>query len=248
MRVYRQIFRLDFQHPNFEIINSPGTVMRILSEMGEKYWPEYQDDSANRKIVTTNKDKDKGIFRQMTVEPAALTYLFESTEGISFDSLDTNETLATLFKGVHALRETFKINEIERAGIRFIALSSIKDGNPSLEPFFGELIDSQLVRSITSNVGGIKDFGLSFDGEASDKLSYHCHLGPYAANEAKKYFTSGTANKMEKDGVSANLIVDLDLFETKFAMTVNAAKWSKTPSLKAKKLVAEIEAYLSERL
>lgn len=248
MRVYRLIFRLDFQRPNFDIIDSPGTVMRILNEMGEKYWPEFQDDSINRKVVTTNNDKEKGTFRQMTVEPTAVTFSFESTVGISINSLDTDETIVALFKGVNALCDNFKINEIERAGIRFTILSSVKEGNPSLEPLFGVLVDSRLVSNVTSHLGNIKDFGLSFDGEASDKLSFHCHFGPYGPGEAKKRFTPTTAKKMEEDGAPANIIFDIDLYEAKFAMTVSAAKWSKKPTLKAAKLATEVEAYLLERL
>lgn len=248
MRVHRLIFRLDFQHPNFDIINSPGTVMRILSDMGEKYWPEFQDDSANRRVTTANKDKEEGTFRQMTVEPTALNFSFESAVGIDINFLDTNETIASLFKGIHALCENFKINEILRAGIRFTILSSIKEGNPSLNTLFGELFDSQLICNVASNLGEIKDFGLAFDGNGLDKLSYHCRFGPYDSSDAQKHFTVAIAKKIEEDGAPANLIFDLDLFEAKFALTVSAAKWSKNPKLKAKKLAEEIEAYLTERL
>lgn len=222
--------------------------MRIFGEMGEKYWPEFQDDTANRKVVATNNDKEKGIFRQMTVEPTAMTFSFESTKGVDINSIETDETLATLFKGVQAICDEFAINEIERAGIRFTIMSSIKNGNPSLEPLFGVLIDTQLVNAVTTKLGGIKDYGLSFDGEATDKISYHCHFGPYKNIESKKYFTATTAKKMEEEGAPLNLIFDVDLFESKFAMTVNANKWSKTPTLKAKQLAEEVVAYLSERL
>lgn len=249
VRVHQQIFRLDFQYPNFDIIDSPGTVMRILSEMGDKYWSEYQDDSTNRKVVTTSRDEKKGTLRQITVAPTVLTYIFESSEGVNLESLDANETLATLFKGVQAILEKFKINDIERAGIRFVILGSIKEGNPKLESHFCNLADKTIIRDITSNLGSISDFGLSFDGQAADKLKYHCHLGPYSSiTESKKRFNVETSKKMEEDGLLANLILDLDFYEEKFAMTVNAAKWSKAPAIKAIKLAKEIEMNLFERL
>lgn len=248
VRVYRLIFRLDLQQPSFEIINSPGTVMRIINDMGDKYWPELLDDATNRRIIAKSTDAEKGTFRQISAEPTSMNFVFESAEGIDIDSLDTDKNLAILFKGISALCDNFKINEILRAGIRFTMLSSLKEDNPNLKFCFGELFDSQLIRKVTSRLGAIKDYGFVLEGEDLDKLSYRCQLGPYEVSEANKYFSATTAKKMEENSLPVNLIYDLDLYEAKFAMTVSAAKWSMKPRLKAKQLSAEIESYLSERI
>lgn len=247
MRVHRLIFRLDFQKPNFDIVNSPGAVMQILSDMGDQYWPAFQDDSANRRVSATNIIKEKGIFRQISVEPINLNFAFESVAGVDINSLDMDDTFSTLFKGVRAICGKFGIQEIQRAGIRFFILSNIQQGNFRLSPSFKGLLDPQLVEKVNTTLGEIRDIGLSFDGESSDKLSYHCRFGPYEANEAQKYFPGTTSNIFEENKVNANFIFDLDLFEEKFVMTVNADKWSKGPIQKAQELVKEIEKYLSER-
>lgn len=247
MRVHRIVFRLDFQRPNFAIIDSPGTVMKTLSDMGEQYWPDFRDESANRRVSTSKVDAEKGTFREMAVEPTHLSVVFESAAGIDLNSVDADETLSTLFKGIHSLCETFKVNDIQRAGIRLSVLGQIKGGTPSLFPLFNKLFDQHLVGSVKESLGDIKDTGIAFDGEGADKLGYHCRFGPFDASEASKYFTATTAKKMT-DETSANLIFDLDIFELKFAMTVSAAKWSKSPLAKAKQLTSSVEEYLTKIL
>lgn len=216
--------------------------------MGDKYWPEFVDDSANRRIIAKSTDSEKGTFRQISVEPTVLNFVLESTKGIDLDSFDTDKTLSILFKGINDLCDKFMVNEIQRAGIRFTMLSRIKEGNPDLKPSFNVLFDSKLLSNVTSSLGGINDYGIVFEGEGLDKLGYRCQIGPYEVSEARKYFSETTANKLAEEDVDANFICDLDLYEAKFAMTVSAAKWSINPQRKAKQLSASIEAYLSERL
>jgi hypothetical protein len=242
------VFRLDFQRPNFDIINSPGTVMKILSGMGEQYWPEFKDDSANRRVSTSSVDKEKGTLRQITVEPTAITFVLELATGIDLNSVDTDDAVSALFKGIHSLCDAFNINEIQRAGIRFTALGEIKESTSGLGAVFNKLIDGELVRSVNASLGDIKDIGLAFDGEGADKLCYHCRLGPFEVNEAAKYLTAPTAKVVEDIGSPTNLIFDLDIYEEKFAMTVSAAKWSKRPMAKAKQLALEVQSYLSKKI
>jgi len=222
--------------------------MKILSEMGERYWPDFKDDSANRRVITTNIDKDNGEFRQITVEPTALIIAFESVEGVHIESLDTNETLGTLFKGIQSVITTFGLNDIQRAGIRFSVLNSVGEKFQKLNTVFSKMYESQLQGIISDRLGSINDIGLAFDGESSDKLKYHCKLGPYSVSEAAKFFSATTATKMEENGSTANLIIDLDLFEEKFALTVNAHKWTKMPTRKANQLTSEIAAYVMQRI
>lgn len=222
--------------------------MKILSEMGDRYWPDFKDDSTNRRVITSNIDKDKGEFRQITVEPTALIIAFESADGVHIESLDTNETLGILFKGIQSIITTFGLNDIARAGIRFSILNSIGDKFPKLNAVFAGMYEAQLQEIISARLGSINDIGLAFDGESSDKLKYHCKLGPYGVDEATKFFSSSTATKMVEIGSSANLVVDLDLFEEKFALTVSAQKWAKTPTQKANQLISEITAYVMQRI
>lgn len=244
--VHRFIFRLDFQKPNFNIVNSPGTVMQLIQEMGEKYWDEIQDDAASRKIAAVTKDLEKGIIRQITVEPMVLNFAYDSAKGIEIDALEGHATIEKLFDGVHKLCEHFKIDKIERAGVRLIALSSIKEDCPELE--FQHLFDGPVLNSVESSLGKITDTAMVFDGEGPDKLNYHCRFGPHKADQLERYFQRDTVKIMKEVAEPCNLVFDLDFFELKFAMTVSAAKWSKAPIKKAKQVIKEIETYLSEKL
>lgn len=248
MRVHRLIFRMDFLRPNFHIIDAPGAVMKILSEMGDdKYWPEFKDSTANRVISVTARDEKNGIFRQFSVEPTAMHLLFESAKGTSFTSLLEDNQVATLFKGVDSFCDFFNVSALSRAGIRFIALDNIPTKQASLLSTTASLVDSSLLGSVKSILGDPTDLGIAIDGEGSDKLGYHFRLGPYAANEAKKYFSPDTEKDLSAAGDSSNFVSDIDFFELNFSMTVRASKWCKVPIDKAQKILGSVPGLLSKR-
>lgn len=222
--------------------------MRILNDMGDEYWSEFQDTTASRTISGSSDDKKNGTSRRISVEPTTLNFVFESAAGVAIDALLQTETVATLFKGVQELIERFEIHEFERAGIRFVVLSAIKKGVPIPKEKFNRLFDQQLIGCINSKFGTIDDVGLSVDGEGPDKLKYHCRLGPYTDEDLKKQqFTKHVASLVEESGIKRNVIFDLDLYEQKFALTVKPSKWALGPIEKSQKLVTELEKLFSER-
>lgn len=248
MRVHRLIFRLDFNRPNFAIIDSPGRVMQLLSEMGgAEYWPEFQDSAASRTISGSARDEKDGTFRQFTSEPTAMHFLIESVNGFNFSSLTSDKTISTLFKGVHSFCEAFKIENFSRVGIRFIVLGNVTTTAPSLLPKVESLIDKELHDCVRSTLGEVKDVGWAFDGEEADKLKYHFRMGPYAMDETKKYFSAETAKRIEESGGVANFVSDLDFYEQNFAMTVRASQWCKEPIDKSQKLLVSVDQFLSSR-
>jgi hypothetical protein len=54
MPVHRIIFRLDYLI-NYEIIDRPGTVMRILDNNPKEYWREIRENHDNRQIMGAKK-------------------------------------------------------------------------------------------------------------------------------------------------------------------------------------------------
>lgn len=248
MRVHRLIFRLDFQRPNFAIIDAPGTVMRMISEMGDtKYWSEFQDSSSTRAIAGTTRDPEGGTFRQFSVEPTAIFFSFESSNGISLTTLGSDSTIGSLFKGVHAICETFKAELFSRAGIRFIVMDNIPTTASGLLPKVESLFDNELLNHINSTLGTVTDMGFGLDGESDDKLKYHLRFGPRTAGEATKYFSAETAKQLEESGNTANFIADIDFFEQDFAMTVRAYQWCKAPIEKAQKITKAVTEFISHR-
>jgi hypothetical protein len=248
VRVHRLIFRLDFQRANFAIIDSPGRVMQLLSEMGdEQYWPEFQDSAASRTISGSARDEKDGTFRQFTSEPTAMHFVIESVNGLNISALASDKTVTALFKGVHAFCDEFKIDKFSRVGIRFIVLGNVTTATPSLLPKVESLIDNGLLDCVSSSLGETKDVGLAFDGEDADRLKYHFRMGPYTADEAKKYFSVETAKRIEVDGVAANFVSDLDFYEQNFAMTVRASQWCKEPIDKSQKVLSLVDQFLSKR-
>jgi hypothetical protein len=248
VHVHRLIFRLDFQRPNFSIIDAPGTVMRLLSEMGEaEYWPEFKDASATRSISVSAHDAEGAIFRQFSVEHGSLYFVFESVPGRSVSSIFGEKTVANLFKGIHTFREHFDISQFSRAGIRFIALGNVKAKGDNLLPNFSSLIDRDLRGCVTGILGDPKDVGVAFDGEGADKIGYHVSFGPYGAEEGKKHFSPQIAKKIEEKKASSNLVIDTDFFELNFAMTVKAPQWCAQAVEKTQKFHEAIKQLVSAR-
>lgn len=250
MRLHRLIFRLDFQGPSFEIIDAPGKVMKLLSEMGQEkqYWPEFQD-SVNSRIITVQAvDEKDWVFRQFSSEPTEMNFVFESARGLTLDSFESDMTLTTLFRGINALCDEFKIEKFARAGLRMFVLGTVPtdDADKTLLAKFESFFDKNLIESIGSRLGRIRDLALVLEGDEADRLHYRFWAGPYSSSEAKKYFASQTIKGMDELGVSANFISDIDFSELNFAMTVRPLQWCRGPIAKAKKILEDIENILAK--
>lgn len=247
MRVHRLIFRLDFAGPNFAVIDSPGTVMRLLNDMGKDFWEEFQDASANRLVAGQKKDKSKGFSRQLSLEGLSMHLVYDTAKGFDLANPDADETLQTLLKGMNSLCEYFKINDLRRAGIRFSGLTNIKHKSPDIVEGFRKLMDSDLLGSISKQLGEITDIGIRIDGRHTDKLGYHLQFGPYVKSEARKFFSEEISGHLAEDD-RYNAIFDVDVYEDSFALTVRPSQWAKAPIAKSTNLVNEMSHILSERI
>jgi hypothetical protein len=220
--------------------------MRTLSDLaGRDYWPEFQESSA-RVIIGKARDQKDKTFRQFASEPTALHFLFESLTGVNFRDIDSEKTVTTLFKGINAFREKFKIEEFSRAGVRFICLGRIPNNAQSLLPKFESLYDKNLFQLITETMGEVSDLAFVMEGGATSKLKYQFRMGPYSKDEAGKYFTEDTAKEISEIHNDANFVADIDFSEKDFAMTVRANQWCKEPIDKAQKLLVQVERLLVE--
>lgn len=242
MSVRRVIFRLDFP-PSFDIIDAPGAVMRILDPDSEGFWDQLQDVTAKRLISAEKLSQDGAEFRKVTVEPTTIVLELERANGIGESRFEHDSVLETLLQKVQAVCEAYKIKKLRRAGIRFYYLPKSNQTSEASLQLHQSLVRNEFLSAVRRSVGATKDFGLQFDGEHEDGVSFHLRFGPYFKTEARKYFEK-VSESIPGDEISR--ICDLDLFENNFEMGTRIHPWVKSQVAKFRKTMSEIRPYLEE--
>ncbi len=248
MPVCKIIFRLDLRRLNFDIMDNPGRVLRLMHELGENFWSDFRDASQDRALTAIFRNKSQSQFRRLNVGVKNLYFVIEEAQGIELAKLELNESYLTIFKGIQALHEEFHLNELSRAGLRLIYLGSIAGNAPDLRPTFKQLIDGSLVEKVQSLLGQPADYGINVDGSDGDKILYHFKIGPYQQEEGRRHFNE--THEQVRQQQTGNFICDLDLYEENFALkgTTRPINWTRPLVIKAQKLIKGVEELISTRL
>lgn len=225
MRVFRAIYRLDFAR-NYDMINKPGTVARLLHE---SLAPDASDfvgeDRSARRIMLRRLLKDEIRCRVLTVEPVAIVCEIERAKGIEVRDLTEDPDFRALCAAASSVLKEFEIRQFERAGLRLFLFGSNAESVESSVTAFKALMSPKLASSVESVLGPSNDVGFAFDGMADSKVSYHFRAGPFVGSqEYAKYFSN--INELLPNELGCDTVIDLDLFESKFAYTAASAhKW-----------------------
>jgi hypothetical protein len=222
MRAHRLVYRADFPR-NYELMNQPGTVARMLVENFPKdFFDAYGEERNTRRSIAKKLSREKGTYKAITVEPTAVVCEIESVGGTEMQRIAEGE-FKTLSATIGDIFKTFKIFNLERSGLRLYIFGQAPNGS-SLQRVL-KLINPALIKSTESCLGGITDAGLALDGTSEEKVSYHLKFGPYlGAQEHPKYFAA--VNDIFSKSLDANFVIDLDMFESKFADTTGRPmKW-----------------------
>lgn len=245
MPVHRVIFRADLGSANYEILDNPGSVLRILQGAGENFFKQVQDATVNRTIVGRAGEVGDSESYRMSISPFTIDFSYESATGIDFQRFETAETLRALFKYTQELTEHFKIRKLQRAGLRLYYLGSVGKGRSELLPVFRKATHTAFVDAMEESIGSPIDYGFHFDGE-KEALKYHLHFGPYRSHEATQYFET-IHSKLDATG-KGNIVCDLDQYEESFVQTVTWSVWTRTAVTRAMDFVSRLERSLNEQL
>lgn len=227
MKILRAIYRLDYAR-NYEMINKPGTVGRLIQETkGIDYFDFFGEDRNARRILVRRLVESEGRFRSFSAEPVAIVCEIEAKDGVEIGELDRDPDFTGLCAIASALSKEFGINLFERVGLRLFLFGSHGKSLPRLKTSFQSLADANLVAQVAQTLGPISDLGYSFDGTSESKVGYHFRMGPFlGADEIQKYFSN--INNLIKDSINYDTVIDLDLFETKLAYTAaSTLKWTR---------------------
>lgn len=225
MRILRAIYRLDFPR-NYEMINQPGTVARLIQEGAPKeFFDFYGEDRAARKIIAKRLVKDEARFRALTVEPATIVCDIERIKGIPIEALVDDPDFAGLCTVISSVLKRFEIVNLDRAGLRLFVFGSNGRNRDAVLRACKSFVSNTLLANVRETLGEAGDIGIAIDGASDAKVSYHLRVGPFLGpSEFPKYFSS--INDLLPPDLTADTVIDLDLFENKFAFTAaGAVKW-----------------------
>jgi hypothetical protein len=252
MPICRFIFRLDFK-ANFDIIDSPGKILRFLSDLkkgDESFFPDLLEDGQKRLITGRYISKDKKKLYNFTVEPISIHSGMETVEGVDIEKLENNDILINLVKTTNKLRKEFHIADLVRCGFRMIFFDNIGDSVENVTLAIKKMLNNNFIQEFTSNVGNIEDIGIALDGTHEDETKFHFKCGPYYKDEAqKKQYLSLSASAIDKDQ-KFNFIADLDFYEENFSLAeaVSFQKWLQPVISRANNSISIIKSKIEDMI
>jgi len=233
MPICRIIFRLDFVKPIYQIIDSPGQLMKIIDTTWQKDTIEIGENYSKRLVSSRymSKENQEGII--FNVDPKNINFSFEK-----------NVIYSKVIKCTNEIRRSFDINEIKRAGLRVFYFDTLSHNTKLC---FLNTIDKCFTSKIQTSLGAIEDLGISFDGTHDDGIKYHYQTGPYFEREATKYlqYFPGLFNSNN----NYNIVSDFDLYEENFELTatVSIVKWIQSLIEKIKNTTELINLFISQK-
>lgn len=236
MSVHKIIFRLDFE-PNFQIMDSPGEILRLLYESGGgKDWPELGETKEKRAVTGKCFMKEKGWNAAISIEPVAISGHVESIPGLPLDKLEDTAPVSRFFKTANRIRKKFIINQFKRTGFRIFLFETEKETGltrDTCQQAFRGLYHKELLSALQNQLGDFEDAGMAFDGIHEDAIQYHFKWGPYRNGELRQYLQqfdsiykhcSSDPFPHDEDMI---LTLDIDFFETDHSISesMNLTKW-----------------------
>lgn len=249
MPVCRLIFRLDFKL-NYDIVGAPEKVMRIINESAGSFWSDLGENIKGRLITARNESEENRWGRNITVSPNTISGFFEKHEGFAIEDIENDEIFLNFVKIINRLRGQFRINDLQRCGLRFFYFSKIASEENAVNQAFQRMLDNTLLEEVISSLGEIQDIGIHLEGSHEDKIKYHVNCGTYFKGEAeKKGYLEYFANKFDQVK-EFDFICDIDLYEDSFFLSEMAsyAKWCNPLINKARKFINLGELLLSKKI
>jgi hypothetical protein len=246
MPVCRLIFQINYKG-NFDIIEKPGQVMRVLNDTDTGFWHNLGENVNIRTVNGNSKIEEEKHFRELSVSPNTIRSAIEHHQGIEINDLPTHDTIRKIIKITNALRKEFNIDELVRFGIRFFYFANLGLGQERIASIFNKLFDAPIVDAISNKLGSIDDSGIAFDGTHEDQVKYHFKCGPYFSKEASKYlkqFVSSFEKETEYD-----MVFDIDLYENNFNLNkdVSIIKWIEPALIKMNDIIEDTKRIILEK-
>jgi len=213
LRILKLIYRFDFE-PSFEMIDQPGSVMRVLSDTRAGYWADIGDNRGTRLILGEHRGQDQAYYASIRFEPTTLSGHFEHGEGLAFDSPQIGEFLDAVGFSSQQVFDKFRIRDFARAGARFQAISGTTNSPLDPSEAMRALIPSSGVKSSSRFVRETKDFNITIEGTMESEISFKITTGPGALSDYDRFLGGGRTKPAPPTPPTRHeLAADIDLFE-----------------------------------
>jgi hypothetical protein len=207
---HKATFRMDFA-PNFDLVDGPGRLMKLLTQTYPKLWQSVHEVRDERRVGASFSDQKSEYVshREIWTDPTTITFVIEDAAGIELNA-GVATTIGKITEILDRLADDFKIQDLKRAGFRVMTLSNVA-GSPNAVCGRIRGLISESITNLVEKSGSIDDLGITFEG-GIDSIRYRAQFGPYFnIKEHKKFFPK--IETPSRRMVEADLICDLDLFE-----------------------------------
>lgn len=219
MALHRLIVRLDYAEASFEVIDAAGRILRAMQEASGEDALELKESFKGR-MAWAECVTDR-LYYQVSMSPLQAGFGIEVVEGIDVMTGRNLGRVERLFRLLFDLFSNFNITRFSRIGVRGFFITSTRVAL-SLEDF-SKKIESRLIESVSSGMGGVSDFLVGFDGESDDHTKYSIKFGPFGFADKEKSFPK--IHKSMED-LTGDLIMDVDQWTEDSTLNVNPAKWA----------------------
>lgn len=210
------------------MIDNVGTLMSALANLSDLragtdrfFFDEIEENALQRHMWGTRREDE--WYSKFHASPTTLFLELESAAGIGIGEFERVERVQKMLRLMHSVLGDFDVTHLSRGGARFTWLDTVSAPDPVAN--FGRLFDERLISLLQQRTARIGDLGVAIDGQQDDRTKYHLRFGPYKATEAPKWFQQLSPEALAGHHESANLIVDLDLYEENFVLRASPAKW-----------------------
>ena len=225
--VLRLIFRLDFS-TNYGLIDSPGSIVRILDNVPEKFWDRLGDGRVAHSIAGQYSSSSE--YRNLSVEPQSINGSLEFRDGWDLSKIQRNQVFSELSRLVNELTGHFDIRNVDRYGIRFFVCERLGEKFDSSFEKFQELFTKEFRTNIEDEIGKTSDISVVLEGETNSSIKYRVSFGPYAPKDVGNILNNVPFPEIDElELPSYHLTADIDLYEQDFSLAGRTLeKWART--------------------
>jgi hypothetical protein len=246
-RILRIVFRLDYDGVNCDFLDRQGSALRILTSVPDGFWSRVGDGTMPRSFAA--EFSSDNVFRNLNASAMSLDGSLESRSGIDLHAMPEHREFRIVTKIIDTFANESKITKLGRCGLRLYCLDTYGDEYSNQFTRFSSLVGGNITPAIETALGKVADLALTYEGRASDGVSYRIALGPFEEGDLAKLL--GRLRPSMKDEplyAKAHVSMDLDFFEHDVSFReLTIQRWARTNWAKADAVLDHVWTLMLDR-
>jgi len=221
MKIYKTIYRLDFQLA-YKILDKLGDYLHDIEERFKE--KPFSSGKGNVDLIQRALSFFSALGDDRFIINLDLTTLngaIDFQNGVEIDKLSKNPYLVAVDSIINKLEGDHQ-SKYNRTGIRSYIIA--KSEELTFDKINGYMWDCNKVigKPIDELFKKNQDIGIIFEGQSDDQVNISARIGPYRKEEQKKYFS------LPHDDIEEGLILDIDIWQN----NISIPQYKLTESLK----------------